>query len=178
MLVSLLGQVGVFFGKFEESLLLFSKKRLDGGFIVELILTSLENIFGEVLAQVGQLMFVEVFEGERLKVVQRSMIWLSHWHNCRLILLSEILWLGHMVWIFVRIIHSWHGLWSSISLLFRLFFLLKTPLKIQFSMMFARLVVRSMRHLVSLFMVANLHPVVHNVRSVVRLTVMFYLFLV
>ena len=41
MLVSLLGQVGVFFGKFEESLLLFSEKGLDGGFVVELILTGL-----------------------------------------------------------------------------------------------------------------------------------------
>lgn len=178
MLVSLLGQVGVFFGKFEESLLLFSEKGLDGGFVVELILTGLEDIFGEMLAQFGHLIFIEVFKGERLNVVQRSMIWLSHWHNCRLVLLSEILWLGRIEWMFVRIIHSWHGFWSSIMPHFRLFFLLKTSLKIQFSMMFACLVVGCTRHLVSFFIVANLHPVVHNVRGMVRLTAMLYLFLV
>ena len=114
MLVSLLGQVGVLLGKFEESLLLFGKKGLDSGFVIELILTVLEDIFAEVLAQFCHVIIVEVFKGERLNVVQRSMIRLSHRHNCRLILLSEVLWFGHMVWIFVRIIHSWHGLWSSI----------------------------------------------------------------
>ena len=46
-------------------------------------------------------------------------------------------------------------------------------------MMFARLVVGCMRHLVTFLVVANLHPVVHNVRGMVLLlTVMVHLFLV